>query len=202
MAEIEVDPPLTLDDAERQAETIWDAEKDDPGADAPPKTTTKKPARKRTNARQKPLEVRLEAFYMGIGVFLLPVSPKDGMLFVTFDPTNETEPVRPTFHAKQCASSLATMAEQSPFVRNLLEKMMTGGAAGAVITSHAALILAIMANHDMNPLELLTGAMGRPSPNGAPKSARVSGNGAHATPNQENSENGPTVPVTRLGDYS
>lgn len=208
------EPVSTLDQADKETKTIWDndtevkslgatwAETDRMLDDEKKKEAPKKsPAPKRA-PRKAQLESRLEQFYMGIGIFLLPLSPKDAALFVSFDPTNANDPVRPTFHAQQCASSMAGLAEQSPAVRNILEKMMTGGAVGAVLTTHISLAMAIMANHDINPLELLAGASVKPSTPKPPAPDRMAGNGTPASGDEKKPPQQEPISFTPLGDFA
>lgn len=101
---------------------------------------------KRQAPNLKALEDSLTQLYMGLGFGITMVNSDDGMVVVN--------------HAEKLAASWMPLAASNAKVRKFLQKLTTGTGAGAVVTAHAMVCVAIAANHNLDVVTLMKKALG------------------------------------------
>jgi hypothetical protein len=150
--------PASLEEALAAINGLADEPETEQAKPAPKVKKTRQSSRTRSPvSRTTPinkLEDGVENLYCNIGMALLAVSPIDATVFIRIDPSSE-EMIQPTVTVKKAAQAWIQLAEQSPRVRRFLESLSRGGAWSGVAAANAPILLAIMANHGINPLEFL-----------------------------------------------
>ena len=107
----------------------------DKAKDSAPKSTTTKRRSSGSRSTKRNLTGPLTELYasLGMGVFLL--NQADGALILE--------------HGPNCAEKLNDLAKQNDKVYAALDKLVTGGAMGAVVMAHTPIVLGILNNHQV-----------------------------------------------------
>lgn len=128
------------------------------------KTADRKPRATSTAARKSPLVTRLDGAINGLG---LAVTVAGGI--------SNNQPVIADgqviiAHANNVATALDKVAQGDPRVKDALEKLLTAGAYGGLLTAMLPLALGIMGNHGIIPAGLgpLLGAPDQTAATGDP----------------------------------
>lgn len=117
-----------------------------------PKTSAKTSQSSTSNrGRKKNLTPKLEDFFTSIGTMVYALNATDGAAILEGTP--------------DLARSLNNLANEDERVRRMLERMLTGSAYGGVFMATAAILLPILANHNLLPVQL----PGHMMPESAPK---------------------------------
>lgn len=97
----------------------------------------KKGGASKSPASLKALEASLTEMYMGLGFGVTMLDQYDGQTI--------------TASAESLAHSWIVLAEANPKVKKFLQKLTTGGGAGAVIIAHAMVGVPILMHHGIGP---------------------------------------------------
>jgi hypothetical protein len=97
----------------------------------------------------------MQDFYEAVGIFALPFHPRFGMTML--NPAREASEeeaakgTEPPSVARNCALAWDAAAQQSEGVRRALDRFLTVGVLGALVTAHVPIFMALAAGTKLDP---------------------------------------------------
>lgn len=101
----------------------------------------------------------MQDFYEGVGFFAMPFHPRLGMTLL--NPAREANEeelkkgIEPPSVAANCAKAWDDAAQQSPAVRRALDRFLTVGVMGALITAHVPIFMALASGTKLDPMVMM-----------------------------------------------
>lgn len=127
----------------------------------PPSTEDKKANDKKPAPPNEPGKYvqPMQDLYEGIGIFTMPFHPRFGMTMLSpYREPNEEEKakgVEPPSVARNCALAWDAAAQQSEGVRRALDRFLTVGVMGTLMTAHIPLFMAVAAGTKLDPMAMM-----------------------------------------------